>query len=101
VNGKFVGGSEMVIDLIESDEFINMIPSECIKTNAMERIKISLGKSAVVVFMKGSPKEPADGYQKEVIEMMEKCRVRYTFFDVLKDSVSKFEILLNLIYYRM
>jgi glutaredoxin-related protein len=55
VNGKFIGGSEMVIDLIESDEFINLIPSECIKTNAMERIKISLGKSAVVVFMKGSP----------------------------------------------
>jgi monothiol glutaredoxin len=26
VNGKFVGGSEIVIDLIESEEFINMIP---------------------------------------------------------------------------
>ncbi len=77
----------MVIDLIESDEFINMIPSECIKTNALERIKLTLSKSPVVVFMKGSPKEPADGYQREVIEMMDKCRVRYTHFDVLKDSV--------------
>ena len=45
----------MIIDLIESDEFINMIPSECIKTNALERIKLTLNKSAVVVFMKGSP----------------------------------------------
>ena len=45
----------MIIDLIESDEFINMIPAECIKTNALERIKLTLSKSAVVVFMKGSP----------------------------------------------
>ncbi len=55
MNAKFVGGSEMVIDMIENDEFINMIPQECIKTNALERIKLSLSRSAVVVFMKGSP----------------------------------------------
>jgi glutaredoxin-related protein len=78
----------MIIDLIESDEFINMIPAECIKTNALERIKLTLSKSAVVVFMKGSPEQPADGYQKEVIDMMNKCRVRFTHFDVLKDSVN-------------
>jgi glutaredoxin-related protein len=62
VNSKFVGGSEMVIDMIENDEFINMIPQECIKTNALERIKLSLSRTAVVVFMKGSPQNPSDGY---------------------------------------
>ena len=86
----------MIIDLIESDEFINMIPAECIKTNALERIKLSLSKSAVVIFMKGSPQEPADGYQKEVIDMLTKCRVRYTHFDVLKDSVNRISLNLNL-----
>ncbi len=62
VNGKFLGGSEMIIDMIESDEFLSIIPQEAIKTNALERIKGALGKSIVVIFLKGTPMKPNDGY---------------------------------------
>jgi glutaredoxin-related protein len=55
VNGKFVGSAEIVIDMIESEEFINIVPQECIKTNALERIKGAMRASPVVLFMKGSP----------------------------------------------
>ena len=87
VNSKFIGGCEMVIELIESEEFLTIIPQECIKTNALERIKIAMAKSIVVVFMKGTPKKPSDGYQLEVIQMLDKERIRYAYFDVLKDPV--------------
>jgi len=60
----------MVVELIENDEFLGMIPTECIRTNALERIKNSLQKSLVVVFMKGTPKAPKDGYQKECIQIL-------------------------------
>ena len=75
VKGKFVGGTEMVVDLIESDEFLAMIPTECIRTNALERIKNMLQKSIVVVFMKGSPKAPKDGYQRECMQILQESQV--------------------------
>lgn len=39
IESKFIGGTEIVYDLVEKDEFLQLIPSECIKANALERIK--------------------------------------------------------------
>lgn len=85
VNGKFMGGSEMIIDMIESEEFLSLIPQEAIKTNALERIKLALAKSMIVLFLKGTPTNPRDGYQEEVVDLLEKNKVRYTYYDVMSD----------------
>ncbi len=45
----------MIVDMIESEEFLSLIPQEAIKTNALERIKLALAKSLIVVFLKGTP----------------------------------------------
>ena len=50
--------------MIDSDEFMTMIPTECIRTNAIERINNALAKAVVVIFIKGTLKHPFDGYQK-------------------------------------
>lgn len=63
INQQFIGGTEIVLQLIESDDFLQLVPSECIKANALERIKIVMDKSVVVLYMKGSPTKPQDGYQ--------------------------------------
>ena len=52
----------MIIDMIETEEFLSVIPQEAIKTNALERIKGALAKSIVVIFLKGTPTSPVDGY---------------------------------------
>lgn len=70
------------------------MPTECIKTNALERIKQALARSAVVVFLKGTAKEPKDGYQKQCVELLHDNQIRFTAFDVLKDPV-----LVLLLYY--
>ena len=44
-----------------------MIPSECIRTNAIERINTALAKSVVAIFIKGTKRKPFDGYQREAI----------------------------------
>ena len=82
-----MGGSEMIIDMIETEEFLSVIPQEAIKTNALERIKGALAKSIVVIFLKGTPNSPADGYSKEGIELLDNHKIRYTFYDVIKDPV--------------
>ena len=62
IYGKFIGGTEIMLQLIEKDDFMSMIPSECIRTNAIERIQTSLAKSVVVMFIKGTKSKPFDGY---------------------------------------
>jgi len=39
--------------------------------------------------MKGSPLAPHDGYQQEAIEILNRDRIRYGHFDVLKDSEAR------------
>jgi len=53
--------------------------------NAIERIQTSLKKTVIVVFMKGTPKHPFDGYQEEAIRILIKQKVRFMHFDVLGD----------------
>jgi len=70
VNQKFVGGAEIILSLIESNEFIDMIPAECIKTNSLERITKALHQSPIVVFIKGTIEIPRDGYSAKAIELL-------------------------------
>jgi glutaredoxin-related protein len=39
----------------------------------------------VVLFLKGTPKEPFDGYQKEAVDILHMQKVRYTHYNVMPD----------------
>lgn len=45
-----------------------------------------MNQSIVVLFMKGTKSEPADGYQKMAVEYLEKIKLRYTSYDVIVES---------------
>jgi monothiol glutaredoxin len=70
IYGRFVGGTEIVLQLFDQEEFMPMVPHDCVKANALERIKAALKKSIVVVFIKGSESNPFDGYQKEAVQIL-------------------------------
>ena len=55
INKKFLGGTEIILELIDNDDFLPLVPQECIKANALERIKLAMDKSIVVLFLKGTP----------------------------------------------
>ena len=44
-------------------------------------------QQSVILFMKGTPSAPYDGYQAEGVEILNRDRIRYGYFDVLKDKV--------------
>lgn len=71
---------------MENDEFLQLVPSECIKANALERIKQVMGNSVVVLFIKGTPQKPYDGYQSRAVQLLDDLMVRYSSFDVMTDS---------------
>ena len=85
IYGKFIGGTEIMLQLIEHDDFMAMIPSECIRTNAIERINTALNRSVVAIFIKGTKRKPFDGYQKEAIQILDQSKVRYTVYNVMND----------------
>ena len=39
INSKFIGGLKMVKDGLSKSDFLELLPSECIKTSAIEIIK--------------------------------------------------------------
>lgn len=45
-----------------------------------------MDKSVVVLYMKGTPTKPHDGYQERAVQLLDEMKVRYTFFDVMTDS---------------
>lgn len=67
IHGKFAGGTEIILELLEKGDFMSMIPPDCIRTNAIERINAALAKSVIVIFIKGTRNKPFDGYQKEAL----------------------------------
>ena len=85
IYGKFIGGTEIMQRLIEQDDFMSMIPSECIRTNAIERITTSLASGVVILFIKGTKLRPFDGYQRAALEILDESNVRYKCFNVLND----------------
>ena len=86
INQKFVGGTEVILELVDTDHFLELVPTECIKANALERIKTAMNQGTVVIFMKGTPKAPVDGYQARAIEYLDSMKVKYGWFDVTVDS---------------
>lgn len=62
IKGDFVGGTEFVNQMADSEHIIAIIPKECIRVNVLDRIKTASSASVVVLFMKGDRKLPKDGY---------------------------------------
>ena len=52
----------------------------------MERIKTTLEKNPVVIFMKGTPDFPQCGFSMRTAEALKACNVDFAYVDVLADS---------------
>lgn len=87
VKGCFIGTGAHVCEKIDSDEFVQHLPSECLRLGPLEKIKLALKLARVVLFLKGSLFNPRDEYSALAIKMLEDANVRFTTFDVLPDSV--------------
>ena len=72
--------------LIENDEFMELIPSECIKANALEKFQAATKLSPVVLFIKGTVDNPGDGYQTRAVEALNEIKCRFTCHDVTDDG---------------
>jgi Grx4 family monothiol glutaredoxin len=100
INGKIIGGVDVLKDLISKNEFLDKIPMECKSEGIILRLKDILDKNTLVVFGKGTGKSfnekeidnkgniEADENTNKVTEIFNKYNLKYEVYDVLTDEVN-------------
>ncbi|KAF9116320.1 Glutaredoxin 3 [Mortierella sp. GBA39] len=83
VKGEFVGGLDVVKELVATGEFQALVPAEKdLKTRMDELIQ----KAPVMIFIKGSPETPRCGFSKKLVALLADQGVTYDSFDILEDD---------------
>ncbi|OAF68396.1 Glutaredoxin-4 [Intoshia linei] len=58
-----------------------------IKSEIFEKIDKILEKSKVMIIIKGSPSEPRCGFTRQLVDLLNKHQVTYSYYDILQDSI--------------
>ena len=58
INGKFVGGIDIVTELIENEEFDALVPSGCKALSPKEHVQKVLEENSLVVLINGTMEQP-------------------------------------------
>lgn len=64
IEGKFVGGIDIAMELIEEGEFDDMVPKSCKKLPADQALQYLMSENNVLVAINGSIDEPKDDESK-------------------------------------
>ncbi|KAF9172015.1 Glutaredoxin 3 [Mortierella sp. AD011] len=83
VKGEFVGGLDIVKEMVATGEFQALVPAEKdLKTRMNELIH----KAPLMIFIKGSPETPRCGFSKKLVALLADQGVTYDSFDILEDD---------------
>ncbi|XP_077455289.1 glutaredoxin 3 [Stigmatopora argus] len=81
--GELVGGLDVVKELAESGELDGVLP----ETPSLERrLKETINRGPVMLFMKGSREEVRCGFSRQIVEILNGAGVDYQTFDILGDE---------------
>ena len=83
LNQKFVGGIDVVTELLEEDEFDSMVPQQCKALSPEESVKKILAESKVLLLIKGSLESPQDENSKAMIAKIHALKCEFTAIDVV------------------
>jgi len=97
INGKLIGGLDIVKELQENGELSPLFPASSIMKNTNtnnnltdsvlnERVQTLINSSPVIVFIKGTPDNPACGFSEKIIDTLKQQNIAFKTFDVLSDS---------------
>ena len=95
VNGKLMGGLDVVKDLVQKGQFVKAFPESCIKGSADERYNKLIGENDTVIFTDGFPFE--NQITKDlVLRVREKYGGESKIYNVAVDESQKSYITENL-----
>lgn len=88
INGKLIGGVDVVRDMIEEGEFEPLIPPQCKKQEESlnDRLKRLIASKPAMLFMKGSPDDPKCGFSEQIVALLNEQGLEFGYFDILTDK---------------
>ena len=82
VNGEFIGGLDIVKEMISNGEFQQLIPEQDLNT----KLKSLINRERIMLFMKGSPDTPKCGFSRVTVQILKDQKVEFGTFDILTDE---------------
>ena len=86
VNGKFIGGLDIVKEMEEEGELKNIIPQESIIQDLNSRLDSLINSSPIMLFMKGTPSAPQCGFSRKIVEILNSHNIQFNSFNILEDE---------------
>ncbi|KAF9438707.1 Glutaredoxin 3 [Entomortierella beljakovae] len=83
VKGEFVGGLDIVKEMVATGEFQALVPAEKDLNTRMDEL---IQKAPLMIFIKGSPETPRCGFSKKLVALLADQGVTYDSFDILEDD---------------
>lgn len=84
LSGKFVGGVDIVCELVEAGEFDEMVPQSAKKLPPIEEFKEVLGQHRVVALIEGSADSPNGDASSELVKILKGHGVKFAALDLLQ-----------------
>lgn len=82
LNGKFVGGVDIVTELIETGEFDFMVPEKARKPAPEVEVRELLAQHKVLVLIEGTTENPTSPESKELVAMLHRHGVKFVALDL-------------------
>jgi len=84
IDGKLIGGLDIVKELIEQGEFKDMLPAKPKTLN--DRLAELINSHPVMLFMKGSPEAPQCGFSSKIVGILKEEGIKFGSFNILSDE---------------
>jgi len=86
VEGKLIGGLDIVKELVEQGEFKDMIPEKAKAQTLNERLESLIKSHPVMLFMKGNPEVPQCGFSSKIVSILKQEGITFGSFNILSDE---------------
>jgi Grx4 family monothiol glutaredoxin len=86
IDGKLVGGLDIVKELAEQGELKGMVPEQKKEAPLNDRLAALINKEPIMVFIKGSPAAPVCGFSKKLVGIFQDEGIKFGSFDILSDE---------------
>jgi Grx4 family monothiol glutaredoxin len=84
VNGKFIGGLDIVKEMKENGDLEQILPKE--EEGLQARLGKLVASAPVMLFMKGNPEAPRCGFSKQIVGILQSANIKFNSFDILTDE---------------
>lgn len=84
LSGKFVGGVDIVTELIEGGEFDDMVPQAAKKLPPLDEFKELLTQHKVVALIEGQADTPSSQSSQELITLLKRNGVKFVAVDTIQ-----------------